>query len=105
MSWSGLRTVAILELRQRVRSTRWIVVLVVWFVVLLGLTLLVRSAVHASLSPADSGPGVSAQQLDEYAAASVFGIVVFLVLALGGLVAPALIARTATRSARRSALS
>jgi ABC-type transport system involved in multi-copper enzyme maturation permease subunit len=92
VSWSGVRTVATLELRQRVRSTRWIVVLVVWFVALLGLTLLVRSAVHASLSPADSGSGVSSQQLDEYAAASVFGIVVFLVLALGGLVAPALTA-------------
>jgi ABC-type transport system involved in multi-copper enzyme maturation permease subunit len=92
VSWSGLRTVAVLELRQRVRSTRWIVVLVIWFVALLGLTLLVRSAVHASLGPSDSGLGVSPQQLDEYAAASVFGIVVFLVLALGGLVAPALTA-------------
>jgi ABC-type transport system involved in multi-copper enzyme maturation permease subunit len=93
VSWSGLRTVAILELRQRVRSTRWIVVLVLWFLALLGLTLLVRSAVHASLDPApDGGPAASTQQLDEYAAATVFGIVVFLVLALGGLVAPALTA-------------
>ena len=92
VSWSGLRTVAVLELRQRVRSTRWIVVLVLWFLALLGLTLLVRSAVHASLDPTDSGPGVLPQQLDEYAAATVFGIVVFLVLALGGLVAPALTA-------------
>src|SRR5690242_155693 len=92
VSWSGVRTVAVLELRQRVRSTRWIVVLVLWFLALLGLTLLVRSAVHASLNPTDSGPGVLPQQLDEYAAATVFGIVVFLVLALGGLVAPALTA-------------
>ena len=92
VSWSGLRTVAALELRQRVRSTRWIIVLVVWFVVLLALTLLVRSAVHSTLSPADEGLGVSSKQVDEYAAASVFGIVVFLVLALGGLVAPALTA-------------
>jgi ABC-type transport system involved in multi-copper enzyme maturation permease subunit len=92
MSWSGLRTVAVLELRQRVRSTRWIVVLVLWFVALLGLTLLVRSAVHASIGPADEALGATAQQIDEYGAASVFGIVVFLVLALGGLVAPALTA-------------
>jgi ABC-type transport system involved in multi-copper enzyme maturation permease subunit len=92
VSWSGLRTVAILELRQRVRSTRWIVVLVLWFLALLALTLLVRGAVHASLSPGDSGPGATPQQLDEYAAATVFGIVVFLVLGLGGLVAPALTA-------------
>jgi|1186.fasta_scaffold114873_1 ABC-type transport system involved in multi-copper enzyme maturation permease subunit len=92
MSWSGLRTVAVLELRQRVRSTRWIVVLVLWFVVLLGLTLLVRGAVHASLDPIEGEPSVTRHQLDEYTAASVFGIVVFLVLGLGGLVAPALTA-------------
>jgi len=84
LSWSGVRTVAVLELRQRVRSTRWIVVLVLVFLALLGLTLRVRSAVHASLDPADNGPGTSPQQLGEYAAATVFGIVVFLVLALGG---------------------
>jgi ABC-2 type transport system permease protein len=92
LSWSGVRTVATLELRQRVRSTRWIVVLVVWFVVLLGLTLLVRRAVRATVSPADQVLGVNSAQIDEYAAASVFGIVVFLVLGLGGLVAPALTA-------------
>ena len=34
MSWSAVRTVAVLELRQRVRSTRWQIMLVVWGVVL-----------------------------------------------------------------------
>ena len=34
MSWSAVRTVAVLELRQRVRSTRWRVMLVVWGIVL-----------------------------------------------------------------------
>ena len=34
MSWTAVRTVAVLELRQRVRSTRWRVMLVVWGVVL-----------------------------------------------------------------------
>ena len=34
MSWKAVRTVAVLELRQRVRSTRWQVMLVVWGVVL-----------------------------------------------------------------------
>ncbi len=94
VSWRGVRTVAGLELRQRVRSTRWIVVLVVWFAVLLGLTLLLRSAVYGALEPGvlggDQGP--SSGQLHQVAAASVFGAVVFLVLALGGLVAPALTA-------------
>ena len=34
MSWKAVRTVAVLELRQRVRSTRWRVMLIVWGVVL-----------------------------------------------------------------------
>ena len=34
MSWSAVRTVAVLELRQRVRSTRWQVMLIVWGAVL-----------------------------------------------------------------------
>ena len=34
MSWPAVRTVAVLELRQRVRSTRWRVMLIVWGVVL-----------------------------------------------------------------------
>ena len=97
LSWQGLRTVAALELRQRVRSTRWIIVLVLWFVVLVLLTVLTNRAVHASIGTIDEtldgGAAVSdaAQRAaNEYAAASTFGIVVFLVLALGGLVAPAL---------------
>src|SRR5690606_21669521 len=32
-SWQGVRTVLTLELRQRVRSTRWKVALVVWFAI------------------------------------------------------------------------
>jgi hypothetical protein len=51
ISWSGVRTVAVLELRQRVRSTRWIVVLVVWVAALAALTLLVRHAVRSALEP------------------------------------------------------
>ena len=34
MSWTAVRTVAVLELRQRVRTTRWRVMLIVWGVVL-----------------------------------------------------------------------
>ncbi len=90
LSWQGVRTVAGLELRQRVRSTRWLVVLIVWFVALVLLTLLVRAAVNASVSDVGDAMGVTQAEGDAYAAASVFGIVVFLVLALGGLVAPAL---------------
>ena len=34
MTWTGVRTIMVLELRQRVRSTRWRVMLIVWGVVL-----------------------------------------------------------------------
>nr|WP_123372369.1 ABC transporter permease subunit [Cellulomonas sp. PhB150] len=78
LSWHGIRTVAQLELRQRVRSTRWIVALVVWFVVVGGLTLLLSGVLSdAMLGSGNSGP-------------LMFGAVVFLVLGLGLLVTPTL---------------
>ena len=50
MSWSAVRTVAVLELRQRVRSTRWQIMLVVWGVVLVllcgGMTALAGTTTH-----------------------------------------------------------
>jgi ABC-type transport system involved in multi-copper enzyme maturation permease subunit len=95
LGWSGVRTVAVLELRQRVRSTRWIVVLVVWVTVLAALTLLIRHAVHSTLEPVGQfGPPDPQQVADaqRLAGATLFGIIFFLVLSLGGLVAPALTA-------------
>ncbi|MDR0417558.1 MAG: ABC transporter permease subunit [Propionibacteriaceae bacterium] len=44
LTWSGLKTVAALELKQRVRSLRWVVALVVWFVVIGATTLLIVNA-------------------------------------------------------------
>ena len=51
VSSAGLRTVAVLELRQRVRSTRWRILLVGWAVLLLLLTLLIRYAVQRAVDP------------------------------------------------------
>jgi ABC-type transport system involved in multi-copper enzyme maturation permease subunit len=85
--------VAGLELRQRVRSTRWVVVLALWFVLLLGLTLLIRYAVQQTIVPVggDIAPDpLQVAQARERAGATLFGLVVFLVLSLGALVAPAL---------------
>ena len=47
VTWHGVRTVAALELRERVRSTRWIVALVVWFVVVGAITALTTGALGA----------------------------------------------------------
>jgi ABC-type transport system involved in multi-copper enzyme maturation permease subunit len=82
LSWHGVRTVAVLELRQRVRSTRWIVALVVWFVVVGGITLLTSGALGA-LASGGSRTGTSQGPL-------LFGAVTFLVLGLGLLVTPTL---------------
>ena len=80
LTWHGVRTVAVLELRQRVRSTRWIVALVVWFVVVGGITLLTSGALNAL-----SSGGVTQSQ-----GPLLFGAVTFLVLGLGLLVTPTL---------------
>jgi ABC-2 type transport system permease protein len=100
LTWHGLRTVAVLELRQRVRSTRWVIVLALWFVLLGGLTTLIRFAVHRALDPGQLTGGtvdaVAVQAATDRAAqaagAMMFGIILFLVLGLAGLVAPALTA-------------
>ena len=82
LSWHGVRTVATLELRQRVRSTRWKIALVVWFVVVGGITLLTSGAL-AFWSGGAMGD-------DRPYGPVVFGVVVFFVLFLGLLVAPTL---------------
>jgi len=80
LSWHGVRTVAVLELRQRVKSSRWIIVLLIWGLVIGGLTALIRWSVFKG----------SAFDDDRTAGATMFGVIVFLVLSLGSLVCPAL---------------
>jgi len=93
LSWHGVRTVAVLDLRQRVRSTRWIVALVVWFVVVGAITGLTwaaaNAAFHGMQDPALVGaPAPDAPEM--LAGPTIFGIVVFFVLFLGLLVSPTL---------------
>lgn len=82
LSWHGVRTVAALELRQRVRSTRWVVALVVWTVVIGALTLLMFGAMDAVLGSSDVDRSAQGPVL--------FAAVTFLVLGLGLLVTPTL---------------
>ncbi|WP_277211108.1 ABC transporter permease [Isoptericola croceus] len=84
LSWQGVRTVAQLELRQRVRSTRWKIALVVWFVAVGLITLLTSGAVTMIFDDPSMGA--------DGAGRTMFGVVVFFVLFLGLLVAPALTA-------------
>jgi len=79
VTWHGVRTVALLDLRQRVRSTRWVVALVVWFVAVGGITLLTSGAINAlgGFAGRPDGP-------------LLFAAVTGLVLGLGLLVTPTL---------------
>jgi len=79
LSWHGLRTVTVLELRQRVRSTRWKAALLVWFLVVGLITLLTTGAFSALMGSGDEPFG-----------GMVYSIVVGFVLFLGLLVAPTL---------------
>ena len=82
LSWHGLRTVAVLELRQRVRSTRWKTALVVWFL-MVGLVTLLATGAFSILAGDQSAPDGSYGGI-------VYSIVVGFVLFLGLLVAPTL---------------
>jgi len=78
---AGVATVMRLELRQRVRATRWVAVLAVW-TALLGL---LTGLIWLALGPLSDGGST-----DDEAGTLMFGLIVFLVLSLGSLVAPAL---------------
>lgn len=83
-TWQGVRTVLTLELRQRVRSTRWKVALVVWFAIVGFVAALLPGLVGSS----SSGGGTW-----------VFGLILLFVLGLGLVVSPTL-ASTAINSDR-----
>ena len=91
LSRQGVTTVAVLELRQRVRSTRWVVALVVWFVVVGAITALTWFAVREVSRPATlDGTGAPDEALRVLTGPPVFGAVVFFVLFFGLLVTPTL---------------
>ncbi|TPG15020.1 ABC transporter permease [Pedococcus bigeumensis] len=77
MSWHGVRTIAALELRQRIRTSRWPIVLVVW-VVLIGLVTFL--AYWATNDP------------DLRSGEAMYDIVIFFVLGLSMLIVPSLTA-------------
>ncbi len=77
MTGSGVRTVARLELQQRTRSSRWPIVLGVWFLVIAGVSVLT----HQTVNDPDIGSGPAQ-----------YDIVMFIVLGLGMLIMPSLTA-------------
>lgn len=83
VSPSGVWLVAQLELRQRVRSTKWKWALAATAALIAGVTFLIWAALHTFGGDSDSGAGNI-----------VFGLVVFFVLFLGLVISPTLSATT-----------
>lgn len=84
LTWSGLRTVTELELKQRIRSKRWFIALVGWFLMLGIITGLVMLAA-AWADPAPQDPSVYHQGPGPMA----FAAITYLVLGMGLVIAPA----------------
>ncbi len=82
LSWSGLSTVTELEIKQRIRSRRWIWALAGWVLVLAVITGMIMLAATSIAGPAGqsygNGPGPLA-----------FSAITFLVLGMGLVIAPA----------------
>jgi ABC-2 type transport system permease protein len=85
MSLHGVRTVAVLELRQRLRTSRWPVVLGIWFLIIGAVGALTWWAVS-------SQPGDPATTLAGDRGTTLYDVVLFFVLGLGMLVVPSLTA-------------
>ena len=93
---SGVFTVARLEFTLRIRAGRWRWMVAAWFLVLLGITALVRSAA--------SQRNLGFDDVDTRGAV-MFGVVVLVVLALALLVAPALAAQSVNGDRERGTLA
>lgn len=82
LSWHGLRTVISLELRQRIRSPRWVIALVAWFLLIGAVTGLVMYSMwrlrNDSFGYTEYGAGPMA-----------FGIITLFVLGMALVIAPA----------------
>jgi ABC-2 type transport system permease protein len=93
---SGVLTVAMLEFRLRIRAGRWRWMLGAWFLLLLGITVLVRNAAGQ--------PNIGGDDVDALGAI-MFGVVVLVVLALALLVTPALAAQSVNGDRERGTLA
>ena len=78
MRWKGMRTVMVLELRQRVRATRWRIMLLLWLLVLV----LVCGGLSALAAIEGAEPGDTVPPL--------YDLIVSFVLGIGLIVAPTL---------------
>src|SRR6187551_2103675 len=98
LSWRGLRLITELELKQRVRSTKWKWALAVFGAIVGVVTLLLTGAMSALFGfSSDSGGSDTSDIL--------FGVVVFFVLGLGLLVSPTLSATAINGDSKEGTLA
>lgn len=93
---TGLLIVAGLEFRLRLRTGRWRLLLIVWFLILLGIAALIRASIQPELFGVD--------EID-YTGSIMFGGLMLIVLALALLVAPALSAQSVNGDRERGTLA
>ena len=79
LTWHGVKTVAKLELTQRLRSSRWKTVLVIWFIGVGAICLLIAAALTSTWGYYDNTVGPT-----------IFGLTVFFILFMGLLITPSL---------------
>ena len=99
LSWRGVRLITELELKQRVRSTKWKWALVTFGGIVGVVTLLLSGAVNALF-------GVGGGSTDASSSSDIlFGVVVFFVLGLGLLVSPTLSATSINGDSKEGTLA
>lgn len=82
LTWHGVSTVARLELIQRLRSSRWKIVLALWFVGVGVICLLITTATTSMTSYSSNATPIGQW---------IFGMNVFFILFMGLLVTPSLV--------------
>lgn len=93
---NGVLTVAQLEFRLRLRTGRWRLLLIIWFLLLLGLTVLIRASIQ---------PEFFGETAVDYTGSIMFGGLMLIVLALALLIAPTLAAQSVNGDRERGTLA
>lgn len=93
---NGLLTVARLEFRLRLRTGKWRLLLLIWFLILLGIAALIRASIRPEL--------FGVPQID-YTGSIMFGGLMLVVLGLALLIAPTLAAQSVNGDRERGTLA
>ncbi|MDR0848727.1 MAG: ABC transporter permease [Propionibacteriaceae bacterium] len=105
LSWNGIRTVADLELRQRIRSKRWIIALIAWFVFIGLITGIIIYSIHYSWAGSGCDPASPYSYCPPPAGPIAFSIITMFVLGMGLVIAPTFTATSINGDRNQSTLA